>query len=198
MIQVTTAAGEKSSLPPSVIKAVMKPSDGSGPSSIIIHVNGMARVQPLADQYGYVKKLLIDSMIMVNPIEVTTVEVAGEGLMFFSRENIIGWSEVKNQPPTNASIYVDLFGSPVMQNIKETVDELHLEFTQPSPSGCVVLENEPGFPGNDAPDFTEEAIEETHRIEAEEEEQAAFAADALDFDPNATAPETTVPPAPEF
>lgn len=186
MIQLTSTSGEKQALPPAVIAAVFKPSDGSAPSAVLIRVNGQVRFQALVEQYGYVKKLIIDSMILPNPIEVTVIEAGNEGKAFFSRDNIIGFTEVKNQQPVNASIYVNLYPEAAMMTVKETVEALALTFPDPEPAVEIVeVSGEP-------------EIEIVLKIEEAEEEQAALAADALEEYPEAAAPETTIPPAPEF
>lgn len=132
MLHLKTAAGERLELPASCIIAVMKPCDGENPSAIIydIGVSG-AQFQQLTDQYGFVKKLAIDGMAMVNPLEVRVLEpVPGvdglqEGKLFFTRSRIVGRREVLGgEDATKSILFVDLLGKPAPVKVANTLDEL--------------------------------------------------------------------------
>lgn len=137
MLHLKTAAGERLEIPASAIIAVMKPCDGVNPAAIIFDMGDGPQVDQLADQYGFVKKAAVDSMAMVNPIEVRILEPVQigegddamigfkEGRMFFSRARIIGRREVAgDQHGVNAKLFVDLLGKPMAISVADTFDEM--------------------------------------------------------------------------
>lgn len=136
MLQLKTAAGERLEIPAACIMAVMKPCDGVNPCAIIYDFGAGAQVDQLADQYGFVRKAVIDAMAMINAVEIRIVEpvsldgVEGwrEGRMFLSRQRILGRREVRDDPNgVRARLYADLFniaGKATTLNIADTLDEM--------------------------------------------------------------------------
>lgn len=136
MLRLKTAAGERLEIPDTCITAVMKPCDRANPCAVIYDTGAGAQVDQLADQYGFVKKAVIDAMAMVNPVEVRIVEpvsvgeVQGfhEGRIFLSRLRIVGRREVNGDPNgIRARLFVDLFnqeGKATTLNIADTLDEM--------------------------------------------------------------------------
>ena len=125
MLHLKTAAGERLEIPAASIMAVMKPCDGVNPAAIIYDVGAGPQADQLADQYGFVKKAVIDSQGMVNPLEVRIIEqvtigaggdaVTGfhEGRMFLSRDRIVGRREMLNDPHgAKARLFIRLFDRP--------------------------------------------------------------------------------------
>lgn len=152
MLRLTTANGERLEIPGYAIIAVMKPSDGIYPCAIIFDMGAGPQVDQLCDQYGHVKKLAIDSQAFVNPIEVRVIEQVqvgqgdeavaafAEGRMFFARDRILGRREVKGDPNgVNATIFVNLLGSPMAISTGDTLNEMdgeepHMEGAAPLPT----------------------------------------------------------------
>jgi hypothetical protein len=137
MLHLKTAAGERLEIPAVCIMAVMKPCNGINPAAIIYDVGTGPQADQLADQYGYVKKAVIDSQGMVNPLEVRIIEqvtigtdadaVTGfhEGRMFIARDRIVGRREVLDDPHgVKARLFIRLFDRPNTINVADTLDEI--------------------------------------------------------------------------
>lgn len=137
MLHLKTANNERLEIPESAIIAVMKPSDGVNPSGLIYDMGSGPQIEQLADQYGHIKKMAIDSAAIVNPMEVRIIEqhqvgegdeaviAHQEGRMFFSRLRITGRREKNGDPNgVNAVLYVDLLGKPMALQVADTLDEM--------------------------------------------------------------------------
>lgn len=137
MLHLKTANKERLEIPESAIIAVMKPSDGVNPSGLIYDMGSGPQIEQLADQYGYLKKMAIDSEAIVNPMEVRIIEqhkvgdgeeaivAYQEGRMFFSRLRIVGRKEKIGDPNgVNAVLYVDLLGKAMALQVADTLDEM--------------------------------------------------------------------------
>lgn len=129
MLHLKTASGERLEIPATCINAVMQPCDGVNPCAIIFDFGANKQIEQLSDQYGFVKKAVIDSMAMINPVEVRVLEQVGEklaeGRMFLSRDRILGRREVKHDASgIHARLFVDLLAKPISINIADTLDEL--------------------------------------------------------------------------
>ena len=134
MLHLKTAAGERLEIPAYAIIAVMKPCGGANPSAVIFDMGAGPQVDQLSDQYGFVKKLAIDTQAMVNPVEVRALEPVSvdgdqvsfhEGRMLFSRDRIVGRREVKDDANgIRAKLFVDLLGKPMAISVADTLDEL--------------------------------------------------------------------------
>lgn len=137
MLHLKTAAGERLEIPAGCIIAVMRPCDGINPSAIMYDMGAGAIMEQLSDQYGFVKKSVLDAAAMINPIEVKIMEkvVVGEGpeaatamqqgRAIFARSRIVGRREILSDPSgIQACLFVNLQGSPMQINIADTLDEL--------------------------------------------------------------------------
>lgn len=126
MLHLKTERGERLELPATAVIAVMKASDGSSPSTLVYDLGYGPQIDRLSDQYGFVRKLVLDAQALVNPIEIRVLEAdRQEGRMTFSRERIIARREVHEHPEgANTILVVDLTGNPVRINVMETLDEL--------------------------------------------------------------------------
>lgn len=142
MLHLKTAAGERLEIPAGCIIAVIKPCDGESPCAVVYDMGFGQQLDQLSDQYGFVKKNVIDSMAIVNAIEVRHIEGAiiakadngspifgapyKEGRMFFSRSLISGRREVKGDaiPGCKSRLFVNLLGGVMPINIADTLDEL--------------------------------------------------------------------------
>ncbi|WP_134094061.1 hypothetical protein [Novosphingobium sp. PhB55] len=132
-----TAAGERLEIPAGCIIAVMRPCDGINPSAIIYDMGAGPAIDQLSDQYGCVKKTVLDAAGIINPIEVKIVEAVtlGEGeeaatalqqgRMIFARSRIEGRREVIGDPNgIRAGLFVNLTGQTMRINVADTLDEL--------------------------------------------------------------------------
>lgn len=135
MLNLKTAKGERLEIPESAIAAITKPSNGEAPAGIIFDMGSGDQAEHLQDQYGFVKKLVVDSHLMINAIEVTVAEPAqgenaqpGEvalGKIFFSRDRILARKEILGDPRgINAQIFVHLFGRTQILSVLDTLDEM--------------------------------------------------------------------------
>lgn len=137
MLHLKTAAGERLEIPAGCIIAVMRPCDDINPSAIMYDMGAGAIMEQLSDQYGFVKKSVLDAAAMINPIEVKIVEkvTVGEGpeaatamrqgRAIFARSRIVGRREILSDPSgIRACLFVNLQGSPLQINIADTLDEL--------------------------------------------------------------------------
>lgn len=140
MLHLKTSAGERLEIPASCITAVMKPCDGANPCAIIFDMGAGAQIDQLSDQYGFVKKAVIDSMGIINPVELRIIEqirvgegdnivvAHKEGRVFISRERIEGRREVKDDPNgVRAKLFANLFNQPGKTtpiNVADTLDEI--------------------------------------------------------------------------
>jgi hypothetical protein len=137
MLHLTTGRAERLEIPAYAILAVIKPCDDTMPCAIVFDMGFGMQFEQLSDQYGFVKKAVIDSMAMVNPIEARILEpvqvgegdatVTGmqEGKVFLARERIIGRREIGGDPNgIKAKLFVDLVGKRMLFNIADTLDEL--------------------------------------------------------------------------
>lgn len=125
MLRLTTAAGERLEIPGGAIIAVMEPLDGANPSAIIFDMGAGPQVDQLSDDYGFVKRLAIDAMAVVNPIEVRERAPEGEGRMFFARDRIVGRREVKSGvADINSTLFVNLLGKVSPVHVSDTFDEM--------------------------------------------------------------------------
>lgn len=110
---------------PFSIRAIFEP--GAANSAIVTLVGDQLRVDMLTEQYGYLKKMVIDTCILNDPIEVKLVEEGGHvGLGLFPRGSILGWREVKNDPVIKAVLTTDIWFDPKTINVADTVEELFL------------------------------------------------------------------------
>ncbi|MGC4250438.1 MAG: hypothetical protein QM605_02935 [Sphingobium sp.] len=137
MLHLKTAHNERLEIPESAIIALMKPSDGVNPGALMFDMGGGPQIEQLADQYGHLKKMAIDSAAIVNPIEVRIIEAAAvgegaeamtayrEGRMFFSRLRIVGRREKKGDPNgVNAIVYVDLLGKAMALQVADDLEAI--------------------------------------------------------------------------
>lgn len=137
MLHLKTANNERLEIPETAIIAVMQPSDGVNPSGLIYDMGSGPQIEQLADQYGHIKKMAIDSAAIVNPMEVRIIEqhkvgegeeaiiAHQEGRMFFSRLRITGRREkIGDANGVNAIVYVDLLGKPMALQVADTLDEM--------------------------------------------------------------------------
>lgn len=137
MLHLKTAAGERLEIPAAFIIAVMKPCDGANPAAIIFDMGAGPQVDQLSDQYGFVKKAVIDSQGIINPVEVRIIEqvaigtgadaVTGfhEGRMFIARDRIVGRREVLDDPNgIRARLFLSLFDRPSAISVADTLDEI--------------------------------------------------------------------------
>ncbi|PZR83592.1 MAG: hypothetical protein DI537_34670 [Stutzerimonas stutzeri] len=144
MLHLKTARGERLEILATAILAVMKPTDGVNPASIVYDMGAGPQFDQLANAYGFVKKSLLDSHAMVNPIEVRILEpvqigdgdeaatALREGRMFFPRAAIIGRREVTGDPGgIRARLYINLLGKASAIHVADTLDELDGE--EPAP-----------------------------------------------------------------
>lgn len=146
MLHLKTARGERLEILASAILAVMKPTDGINPSSIVYDMGAGPQFDQLADAYGFVKKSVIDSHAMVNPVEVRILEpvqigedgaaatAMREGRMFFPRAAIVGRREVNGDPGgIRARLYLNLLGQATAIHVADTLDELDGEDAPAAP-----------------------------------------------------------------
>lgn len=137
MLHLKTAAGERLEIPAVCIIAVMKPCNGVNPAAIIFDMGAGPQVDQLADQYGFVKKAVIDSQGIINPVEVRIIEqlrigegddaVTGfhEGRMFVARDRIAGRREVLDDlNGIRARLLLNLFDRPTQISVADTLDEI--------------------------------------------------------------------------
>lgn len=144
MLHLTTAASERLGLPAYAIIAVMKPVAGN-PCAIIFDMGAGdgPQVDQLSDQYGFVKKLVVDAQALVNPIEVREVTPEGQARLFFARERIVGRREVKPcVGGINATLFVNLLGKVTALQVADTLDEL--DGVEPAPAVAL-----PAFTGGE-------------------------------------------------
>lgn len=152
MLHLKTAAGERLEIPAGCIIAVMRPCDGINPSAIIHDMGAGPTIDQLSDQYGRVKKTVLDAGGIINPIEVKIVEAVSvgegeevttalqQGRMIFARSRIEGRREVLTDPNgIRAGLFVNLTGRTIRINVADTLDELEgveadgAPITAPSP-----------------------------------------------------------------
>jgi len=137
MLHLKTDNNERLEIPESAIIAITLPSSGDAPSGIIYDMGSGPQSDHLSDQYGYLKKLVVDAAAIVNPVEVRVIEkhqvgegeeaiiAHREGKLFFSRLRINGRREKKGDPNgANAILFVDLLGKPMAIEVADTLDEL--------------------------------------------------------------------------
>lgn len=135
MLHLKTDKGERLELPASAVIAVMKPSTGENPCSLLFDMGGGPTTEKLGDQFGYVRKLVADSQLLVNAIELTIIEPSqaadakpgdtAEGVIYFSRDRIMGRREViEDSKPAGAILYVNLFGHAQPIRVANTLDEM--------------------------------------------------------------------------
>ncbi|MFK4871679.1 hypothetical protein [Novosphingobium sp. ZW T3_23] len=156
MLHLKTAAGERLEIPAGCIIAVIKPCGGESASAVAYDMGFGQQLDQLSDQYGFVKKNVIDSMAIVNPIEVRHIEGTiiattdsgspifgapyNEGRMFFSRSLITGRREVKDEaiPGCKSRLFVNLLGGVMPINIADTLEELDGVETDDAPVAAPV------------------------------------------------------------
>lgn len=142
MLHLKTAAGERLEIIASSILAVFKPCDHVQPSAIIFDMGTGMQFEALSDQYGFVKKAVIDNMAMINPIEVRLVEGTqigvdtrtgqpvmaapfNEGRLFIPRDMIVGRREIVDDPNgIKAKLFLDMRGKRMVFNVADTLDEM--------------------------------------------------------------------------
>lgn len=137
MLHLKTAAGERLEIPAGCIIAVMRPCDGINPSAIIYDMGAGPAIDQLSDQYGRVKKTVLDAAGIINPIEVKIIEavnggegeeavtVLHQGRMIFARSRIEGRREViGDSNGIRAGLFVNLTGQTIRINVADTLDEL--------------------------------------------------------------------------
>lgn len=140
MLTLHTVDDTRLELPASCVLAVMQPSDDSAPSSILYDLGPGLEISKLSDQYGFVKKLVVDSSGIMNPIEIRVVEPVsseegqsyGEGKVFFARSRIQARQELKDaEDGAKSLLYIHLFGNVTKFRLLDTLDELDGVETSP-------------------------------------------------------------------
>jgi hypothetical protein len=131
MLYLTTARKERLEIPPACVTAVMRPSGGTAPGALVFDLGFGPQVEQLDNDYGWVKRIIIDCGVMANPVELRILEPAAEGnglaegLMFVSRQRIVGRREVLDDPAgVRARLFVDLIGKTTPVSIADTLDDL--------------------------------------------------------------------------
>lgn len=135
MLNLKTASGERLEIPESAVQAVTKPSNGLADCGVIFDVGSGPQAEMLTDQYGFVKKLIVDSRAMINAVELSAVEpdnsegaepgAVAIGKLYLSRDRITARKEIKGDPRgINAIIFAELFGRTQAISIAETLDEM--------------------------------------------------------------------------
>lgn len=144
MLKLNLAAGGRLELPGYALLAVMKPSDGSNPSSVIYDLGAGVQIDPLADQYGFVRKLARDGGTFENPIEVETIEkLAGEsadavtvarGKITMSRTAIVGRRDLMDDADgARAQLFVRFGTATSTLLVSESLDQMDgIDTAQPA------------------------------------------------------------------
>lgn len=137
MLKLNLAGGGRIEVPGYAIIAIMKPGgDTANPSSLLYDMGEGPRVDQLGDQYGFVKKLAIDSGFIVNGFEADIVEcgsreeegkpvpVINYGKIFTSREKIVARRDIPNSVDAKARIYVAAGGGSIGFDVTQSLDEM--------------------------------------------------------------------------
>lgn len=139
MLNLNLATGGRLEIPGYALLSVMKPADETAPSSVMYDVGAGLKVDQLADQYGYVRKLAIDADAFVNGLSVDIIErheIVGDdgetkiealaGAMMLSRNSIIARRDTPDGADGVRAELTVRFGQDITATIQVTqsLDEL--------------------------------------------------------------------------
>ncbi|MGE4321763.1 MAG: hypothetical protein AB7E60_01885 [Sphingobium sp.] len=126
MLKLKLATGERFEIAASAINIVEEaPGDQKG-CIIAYDIGEGVTDAALSDQYGFVRKAVLDVRGIVNPIEVTRVDQeGGTNLVTFSRDRIIARLEVRDSPTgVNVRLHVASGEGSFRIDVADTLDQL--------------------------------------------------------------------------
>ncbi|HCW59501.1 hypothetical protein [uncultured Sphingobium sp.] len=133
--------GARFELPASAIKIVEESAEGKG-SIIGYDLGAGAAHEVLNDNYGFVKKQVLDAGGITNPIEMTSVSGDGKTCrVTLSRERIVARLEVLNSPVgVHATLTIASGNSSFELNVADTLDQMDgIESRAPKSSRAKVI-----------------------------------------------------------
>jgi hypothetical protein len=117
--------GARFELPAASINIVEERDEGKG-SVIGYDIGSGAADEALTDQYGFVKKQVIDAGGIQNPIELTVVGVDGQThRVTLSRDRVVARLEVLDSPTgVNAILSIASGNASFKLNVADTLDQM--------------------------------------------------------------------------
>ncbi len=137
MITLKTKEGGRFELPQSAIRIVEEQPEGT----IIVYDMGEGQLshEALLDQYGYVKKQVLDASGIDNPFETRVVDNTEDGAhrITFNRAAIIGRKELHEDPNGAKTVLFVNFGAGVTRIFSaDTMNEMDgIEEAKPAKKG---------------------------------------------------------------